>query len=120
MVKQSSAVGVLLHNRKLHGTHRYRRKRVPVHPRAILHSDVDLLHPVGMLVDGHLNRVATLQNAKEHAEMWLKGKRGISCNTAGGYCGEYNFRHFMHPAADTAEQFIQSLGAVYRNIFENN
>lgn len=59
---------------------------------------------------------AIFDRAKIHALSWFSQRRGISCNKAGGYCAEYNFR-FSFAAANVGDRFLTAMAEVYDHEF---
>ena len=93
MLKQGDERALLLHNRQ----NRYCNETVPVAVGSTIFTDIEGLMTPGntVLVMQPILFQGNIDRAKDHAIYWLKVKRGVQCNRAGGYVAEYNVRFFM-------------------------
>ena len=49
----------------------------------------------------------------EHAENWLRSRRGIPCNRAGAYIAEYNFRMFVANIENVGDSIMKAIANTY-------
>ena len=98
---------------------RYAQNAIPVREVTTVYTDVPEIKTPPNCIKVNATECFPGNNLApaEHTKNWLRSKRGISCNRAGAYIAEYNFRMFVRNNENVGDRIMKAIANTYGPTF---
>ncbi|XP_066925006.1 uncharacterized protein [Clytia hemisphaerica] len=116
LVEKREDIGYLIHNKCSTYEH---SSPLPIKPGTLVFCEKDVILRTGCMRNRNLHdyQGSNIEISTYHALSWMKKKKGIRCEQAGGFVNEYNFRFFIKSEEIIQDRMIKVFKDVYKLVF---